>query len=133
MSAYHVVGIGEILWDFLPTGSQLGGAPCSVAFHANALGDRATILSRIGADALGETAVKLVGKSGVDVSHVQRDPEAPTGTVSVSLNRRGHPNFLITPDVACASGRSLSVRPLRAKPSARSSAPCAPSASWRST
>ena len=100
MSAYHVVGIGEILWDFLPTGSQLGGAPCSVAFHANALGDKGTILSRVGADALGETAVKLVGRAGVDVSHVQRDADAPTGTVSVSLNRRGQPNFLITPDVA---------------------------------
>lgn len=100
MSAYTVVGIGEILWDFLPTGSQIGGAPCNLSFHARALGDNGVILSRVGADALGETALKMLGRAGVDVSHVQRDGEASTGTVSVSLDRHRHPNFLITPDVA---------------------------------
>jgi fructokinase len=100
MSAFTVVGLGELLWDFLPTGSLLGGAPCNVAFHANALGDRGVIVSRVGADALGETALKLLGRSGVDVSHVQRDSVAPTGTVSVSLDKRRQPTFTITTDVA---------------------------------
>ncbi len=100
MSTFTVVGIGEVLWDFLPTGSQLGGAPCNLAFHAHALGDNAVILSRVGADALGETALRMLGRAGVDVSRVQRDPDAPTGTVSVSLDRQRHPKFTITPDVA---------------------------------
>lgn len=97
---FTIVGIGEILWDFLPRGSQLGGAPSNLAFHAHALGDRGVILSRVGADALGETALNMLRRAGVDVSHVQRDQHASTGTVSVSLDRHRHPNFLITPDVA---------------------------------
>lgn len=99
-SSRTVVGLGEILWDFLPTGSQLGGAPANMAFHAQALGDRSVILSRVGADALGETALKMLGAAGVDVSRVQRDPDAPTGTVSVSIDRRGHPTYTITENVA---------------------------------
>ncbi len=100
MSAFKVVGIGELLWDFLPTGSQLGGAPCNLAFHAHALGDKGIIVSRVGQDALGSTALNMLASAGLDVSHVQRDADAPTGTVLVSLDRHRHPNFTITPDVA---------------------------------
>lgn len=98
--AFMVVGLGELLWDFLPTGKQLGGAPANVAYHAQALGDRGLVLSRIGADALGEEALSLLRRQGIDVSHVQQDRASPTGTVSVSLNQQGHPTFVITHDVA---------------------------------
>lgn len=97
---FTVVGLGELLWDFLPTGKQLGGAPANVAYHANVLGDKGMVVSRVGADALGEEALKLLRQTSIDVSHVQRDGLAPTGTVSVSLNQHGHPTFIITEDVA---------------------------------
>lgn len=97
---FTVAGLGELLWDFLPAGKQLGGAPANVAYHAHVLGDRGMVLSKVGADALGEEALRLLRTHGVDVSHVQRDASSPTGTVSVSLDHQGHPNFIITRDVA---------------------------------
>lgn len=97
---FTVVGLGELLWDFLPAGKQLGGSPANVAYHAHVLGDKGVMVSRVGADALGEEALKFLRARGVDVSHVQRDGNAPTGTVSVSLDRHGHPSFIITQDVA---------------------------------
>lgn len=98
--AFLIAGLGELLWDFLPAGKQLGGAPANVAYHAKALGDRAVVLSRVGADGLGEQALEQLRERGLDVSHVQRDTSAPTGTVSVSLDQQGHPTFIITEDVA---------------------------------
>ncbi len=100
MPAFTIVGIGEILWDFLPTGKHLGGIGANVAYHASALGDRGIALGTVGADALGEEAITFLRKHGVDVSHVQRDPIVSTGTVSVSVGKHGHPTFGITGDVA---------------------------------
>lgn len=97
---FTVVGIGELLWDFLPDGKQLGGAPANVAYHANALGDHGLVLSRVGADALGDEALSLLRQRGVDASHVQRDRTSVTGTVSVSLDHRGSPSFAIARDSA---------------------------------
>ena len=97
---FTVVGLGELLWDFLPTGKQLGGAPANVAYHSHVMGNKGMVLSKVGADALGEEALKLLHTQGVDVAHVQRDAISPTGTVSVSLDQQGHPNFIITRDVA---------------------------------
>src|SRR6476646_10096915 len=48
-----LVGIGEILWDLLPGGRQLGGAPANFAYHASALGAHGSIVSRIGNDSPG--------------------------------------------------------------------------------
>lgn len=100
MSAFTIVGLGEILWDFLPTGKHLGGFAANVAYHASTLGDRGVVLGTVGADALGEEAVRFLRSHGVDVSHVQRDPIVSTGTVSISVGRHGHPTFGITGDVA---------------------------------
>ena len=56
----HVmIGLGEILWDLLPDGKQLGGAPANFAYHAHALGARGLPVSRIGDDALGREIVAL--------------------------------------------------------------------------
>ncbi len=99
-TSFTVVGIGELLWDVLPTGRQLGGAPANVAYHSNVLGDRGSVLSRIGDDALGDDALNVLRRRGVDVSRVQRDDDAPTGTVAVSLDRGGQPTFVIAERVA---------------------------------
>ena len=48
-----IIGVGELLWDLLPAGRQLGGAPANFAYHAQALGAEAFVLSRVGDDALG--------------------------------------------------------------------------------
>lgn len=49
----YIVGIGEILWDMLPEGKQLGGAPANFAFHASQAGMHGIVLSAIGFDSLG--------------------------------------------------------------------------------
>jgi hypothetical protein len=66
MSAYVIVGIGELLWDQLPGGKQLGGAPANFAYIAALLGDWGVIASRIGADALGDEIRKKLVSLGVD-------------------------------------------------------------------
>jgi len=54
---YKVVGIGEILWDVLPQGKVLGGAPANFAYHASQLGAQSVAISAIGKDAFGEEIV----------------------------------------------------------------------------
>ena len=53
-----VVGIGEVLWDLLPAGKQLGGAPANFAFHAGQLGAEAYVVSRVGDDHLGREILR---------------------------------------------------------------------------
>ncbi|MCU0647453.1 MAG: PfkB family carbohydrate kinase [Gemmatimonadaceae bacterium] len=97
---HRIVGIGELLWDVLPSGPQLGGATANVAFHAAGLGARAAIVSRVGQDALGERAVMTLRRAHVETACVGRDAEAPTGTVSVSVDAAGQPGYAIAEQVA---------------------------------
>jgi len=98
--SFNVIGIGEILWDLLPSGKQLGGAPANFAFHARALGARSGVISRVGQDALGAEMIKRLQALGLPVAEIQADPSAPTGTVSVELSADGQPRFTIHEDVA---------------------------------
>src|SRR5215207_1123887 len=86
---FVIVGIGEVLWDMLPGGKQLGGAPANFAYHANALGARGAIVSRVGNDDLGR-----------DAAHVSVDSDRPTGTVDVRVDAAGVPEYVIRFPVA---------------------------------
>lgn len=81
----RVVCVGELLWDSLPDGLFLGGAPFNVAAHLAARGVRSAIATRVGDDRLGEEAVLRAVGFGVDTSLVQRDPSLPTGLVRVQV------------------------------------------------
>ncbi len=81
-----VVAIGETLWDLLPGGRQLGGAPANFAFHAGQLGADVAFISRVGADSAGRDALSLLAERGLSVELVQIDPAAPTGTVTVEFD-----------------------------------------------
>jgi fructokinase len=89
-----ILGLGELLWDVLPEGSRLGGAPSNFAVMAGRLGDHAAILSRIGRDNLGRQAVDTLDPLPVDTSFVQVDPNHATGRVTVTLEV-GQPKFTI--------------------------------------
>jgi len=89
-----VVGLGELLWDVLPGGARLGGAPANFAVMAGRLGDRAVVASRVGADALGEEARRTLESLPVDSALVQCDTEYATGTVTVAF-RDGEPEYTI--------------------------------------
>ena len=56
--SFRVFGIGEVLWNLLPTGNQLGGAPANLTYHAQNRGAEASLITRIGDDALGKEALR---------------------------------------------------------------------------
>ncbi|MFM7318517.1 MAG: carbohydrate kinase family protein [bacterium] len=95
-----LIGLGELLWDLLPTGPMLGGAPANFAVTARSLGASAAVVSRIGNDENGNKALAQLAKLGLNVDQIQVDPNRPTGTVSVSLNDFGHPQYTILENVA---------------------------------
>lgn len=99
MSA-RIVAVGEILWDLLPSGKQLGGAPANFAYHAHALGANSRLFSRVGDDALGHEILDRLRALGLPTDGVSIDPTAPTGTVSVELQSDGQPTFTIHDNVA---------------------------------
>ena len=94
-----VVGMGEALWDVLPDGKQIGGAPANFAFHAGQAGMDARVVSAVGNDALGsETLDALRGKQ-LNVEAVAR-VDFPTGVVNVTLSEQGIPQYDILQGVA---------------------------------
>jgi fructokinase len=97
---FKIIGIGEILWDVLPSGKQLGGAPANFAYQAAALGAQASIISRVGDDVLGGEILSRLHNLGLSTETIQIDPTAPTGTVTVALDPKGQPHFTIHENVA---------------------------------
>lgn len=95
-----VVSFGETLWDLLPSGPALGGAPCNLALRVKEVGGRALLVTRLGRDALGDQAAERLSARGLDLRLVQRDDGRPTGTVPVTVDAKGVPDFTIVPDVA---------------------------------
>jgi fructokinase len=95
----RIVALGELLWDLLPEGPSLGGAPANVAYHATRAGGRGALISRVGQDDLGERAVRELEARGVDVTWVGRDAQHPTGTVEVRF-AGGQPTYTIGADAA---------------------------------
>jgi fructokinase len=98
--SYKIVGIGEVLWDLLPSGPQLGGAPANFACHAHALGARACIVTRVGNDDFGRAIRHRFEEQDIAQGTMQVDDDAPTGTVTVALSHQGIPNYLIHENVA---------------------------------
>ncbi|HEY6851895.1 MAG TPA: carbohydrate kinase [Terracidiphilus sp.] len=81
-----VLGLGELLWDMLPEGPRLGGAPANFSVMAARLGNHAVLLSRIGRDDLGRRALDALEPLPVDTSFVETDPAHETGRVTVSFH-----------------------------------------------
>lgn len=94
------VGLGELLWDMLPEGRQIGGAPFNFARHCNQLGLEGFPVSQIGIDELGNETVSLLKDWGITPDFVYRDPQHETGTVNIRLDNQGKPNYEIRDDAA---------------------------------
>lgn len=97
---FTVVGLGEVLWDVLPAGPQLGGAPGNFAYHAAALGARAMIVTRVGDDDLGREVIRRFAQMNLPRDTVQVDPARPTGTVAVTLDEKKGAHYTFAEDVA---------------------------------
>ena len=94
-----VAGIGELLWDVLPSGKQLGGAPCNFAFHAQQAGCESVVISAVGQDVLGKELVDTMTQLGLTTDYVQVNA-FPTSTVTIKLDEAGHPDYTIHEQVA---------------------------------
>ena len=93
-----VIGIGEALWDMLPEGKKLGGAPANFAYHACQFGLEGMAVSAIGQESRGEEIVEALEAHHLPY-HLDR-VEYPTGTVQVTLDQQGVPQYEIKTDVA---------------------------------
>lgn len=86
-----VVGIGELLWDLLPTGKTAGGAPINFVYHASRLGAEGYAVSAIGDDEDGVDILKELDKNSIQYL-IEKVPY-PTGTVKVDLKEDGIPEI----------------------------------------
>ena len=95
-----VVGLGEVLWDVLPEGKKLGGAPANFAYHAGQfLGmDNTIAVSALGNDTLADETIEALKANGLN-DQLPRVPY-PTGTVQVQLDEQGIPTYDIKENVA---------------------------------
>jgi fructokinase len=92
-----VIGIGELLWDLLPTGPRLGGAPFNATAHLRRLGFNAAIVTAVGRDTLGSRARDEVARLGVETELLQVI-DRPTGVVEVRLDLDGDADYrLVSP------------------------------------
>lgn len=94
------VSFGEALWDMLPDGPVLGGAPLNLAYRISELGHRAHLVSAVGKDELGERALERIEELALSNGSVQRQGELPTGSVLISFRPDGEPEYEIVAPVA---------------------------------
>lgn len=84
-----ITAFGEILWDNLPTGKVLGGAPVNLLTHLAALGADCSVISRCGNDADGAALREAIRRKHVAIDFIQTDPQLATSQVLVQLNDEG--------------------------------------------
>lgn len=97
---FIVAGIGEVLWDLLPSGPRPGGAPANFAYHAAALGAESHVISAVGDDAPGRKLTRLLASKGLGVLSLSVLARPLTGSVRVALDAAGQPRYAIAADVA---------------------------------
>lgn len=95
---HTIIGLGEALWDVLPEGKKLGGAPANFAFHASQFGNDAVAISALGNDELGNEAAAEFESKGL--KFIMPRVDYPTGTVPTTLDSEGVPTYEIKEGVA---------------------------------
>ena len=93
-----VVGMGEALWDVLPEGKKIGGAPANFAYHVSQFGLNSCVVSAVGNDALGNEIIENFTSKGLN-QLIEKVPY-PTGTVQVEIDQAGIPQYEIKENVA---------------------------------
>ena len=94
----YIVGLGEALWDVLPEGKKIGGAPANFAYHVSQFGYDSLAISAVGEDALGDELLSKFDERGLHYLIPRID--YPTGTVQVTLDAEGVPTYDIREGVA---------------------------------
>lgn len=94
----YVIGMGEALWDVLPEGKKIGGAPANFAYHVSQFGLPSCVVSAVGDDALGREIIENFTSKGLN--HLIETVPYPTGTVQVEIDQAGIPQYEIKENVA---------------------------------
>ena len=97
-----IVGLGEALWDVLPEGRKIGGAPANFAYHTGQFGLETLAVSALGNDALGDEIVEKFDARGLKYLLPMRSRKVWLGITFPS-----HPNSKTWPVIAaqCAGDR----------------------------
>ena len=90
--------MGEALWDVLPEGKKIGGAPANFAYHVSQFGLTSCVVSAVGPDALGKEIQENLTSKGL--THLIAEVPYPTGTVQVEIDQAGVPQYEIKENVA---------------------------------
>lgn len=98
MKPEFVVGMGEALWDVLPEGKKIGGAPANFAYHVSQFGLPSCTVSAVGDDVLGNEIIENLTSKGLN--HLIEKVPYPTGTVQVTIDQAGIPQYEIKENVA---------------------------------
>lgn len=102
MKTEYIVGIGEILWDMLPEGRRLGGAPANFAYHVSQFGLNSVAVSAVGWDEAGDAVIRELNTRTTEEGNALQQPtfrtmisrvDFPTGTVSINLDSAGVPQY----------------------------------------
>ena len=93
-----IVGMGEALWDVLPEGKKIGGAPANFAYHVSQFGFNSRVVSAVGDDKLGNEILENFSEKNLNFM-IEKVPY-PTGTVQVELDAEGVPCYDIKEGVA---------------------------------
>jgi fructokinase len=96
----QIVAVGELLWDLLPSGARLGGAPANFAVFCARLCNRSVLVSSLGNDDYGNAARSLLVQPNLDLTQLQMSESYPTGTVEVTFSADNQPSYLISRGVA---------------------------------
>jgi fructokinase len=97
---FVIAGIGELLWDLMVVGRQLGGAPANFIYHVFKAGDDGVVISCIGDDDDGGAIIAELRRHGLGTKYIQIDPGHPTGVVNVTVDCGGQPGYEIVEGVA---------------------------------
>ena len=95
---HKIVGIGDVLWDCLPEGRKIGGAPANFAYYMSQFGYDSLLVSAVGNDPLGKEITDVLNKKSLD--HFLEYPGYPPGTVKIEVDDKGVPAYEIVEDVA---------------------------------
>ena len=95
---WKIIGIGDALWDRLPEGRKIGGAPANFAYYMKQFGFDALVVTAVGDDRLGEEIKETFAR--MDLDHLTEVVDYPTGVVNIELDQRGIPAYEIVENVA---------------------------------
>lgn len=93
-----IIGIGEALWDILPEGKKMGGAPANFAYHVSQFGLKSMVVSAVGNDRLGKEIIDNLSEKNLNM--LIEEVQYPTGIVQVELDNEGIPCYDIKENVA---------------------------------